>query len=284
MNPYFLIGLAGAALLIWTIGAYSFYRISRAQKSKSLARDIQPALRMAEQWMAEAQRKMEQFAQTAEQPLGAAQNELLELRLEAGRLPQGIKNLRLVRESLDTVFKPAGLNKPLSDIVTLYLGSGDFRVEGPSIVFWKTPLGDMPCLEMEAKETLSDDRMKAALARLNQALNQSAGQGGFLYFADPIQYQACLQNPQWMAGLKSLRLMVVDFTGLTALLASLRLAKDADEVIQTFREGVESTRALTGQSDKMNATLSRLSGHALKIRTVMEGSVMDALESKEKQD
>ncbi|HJT23492.1 MAG TPA: hypothetical protein VJ873_02895, partial [bacterium] len=141
MNPYFLIGLAAAALFIWTIGAYGFYRISRSHKAHAQRREVQPALRMAGQWMAEAQRKMEQFAQTAEQPLGAAQNELLELRLEAGRLPQGIKNLRLVRESLDAAFKPAGLNKTLSEVVALYLEKGDFRAEGSSLVFWKTPLG-----------------------------------------------------------------------------------------------------------------------------------------------
>lgn len=279
MNPFFLIGLAGAALFIWTVGAYSFYRISRSHKARTPRKDVQPALRMASQWMAEAQNKMEQFVQTAEQPLGAAQNELLELRLEAGRLPQGIKNLRLVRESMDVSLKPASLKKPLSEIAALYLDPSEFRVEGSSLVFWKTPLGDMPCLEMEGP--LSDDQMKATLGRLNQALNQSAGNGGFLYFSNPSNYLACLQNPQWMEGLKSLRVMVVDFGGLTALLSSLRLAKDADHVIQTFREGVESTRGLNGQSDRMNEALSRMSSHALKIRTVMEGSTPDALDPKE---
>lgn len=282
MNPYFFIGLAAVALFIWTVGAYGFYRISRSHKAHLTRKDVQPALRMAGQWMAEAQKKMEQFAQTAEQPLGAAQNELLELRLEAGRLPQGIKDLKLVRESLDVSFKPSGLNKPLAEITGIYLEPVDFRLEEPSLTFWKTPLGNMPCLEIDGGEALSDDRMKAVLARFNKVLNQNPTTGGFLYFPNPTHYQACLQNTQWMEGLKSLRLMVVNFEGLTALLASLRLSRDTDQVIQTFREGVESTRALTGQSDKMNDALSRLSGHALKIRTVLEGSSPDGLEPKEK--
>ena len=284
MNPYFLIGLAGAALLIWTIGAYSFYRISRTQKAQITRKDVQPALRLAEQWMAEVQGKMERFVQTAEQPLGTAQNELLELRLEAGRLPQGIKDLRLVREYLGSAFKPAGLKKGLADIAGLYLEAGDFKAEGPSALFLKTPLGDMPCLEMEDGQALSDEGMKAALARLNQLLNRNPGTGGFLYFPDPAHYQACLQNPQWAEGFKSLRVMVVDFGGLTALLASLRLVKDADQVVRVFQEGVESTRGLVGQSDKMNEALSMLSGHALKIRTVMEGGQPDPLpKTQEKQ-
>ncbi len=277
MNPYFLIGLAAAGLFVWTVGVYSFSRISRSQKAHRPIKDVQPALRLAEQWMAEAQKKMEHFAQTAEQPLGTAQNELLELRLEAGRLPQGIKNLKLVRESLDVSFKPTDLKKRLPDIVGIYLDPGDFRVEEPTLVSLKTPLGEMPCLEVEVGEALSDERMKMALARLNKALNQNPATGGFLYFSNPGHYTACLQNSQWMEGLKSLRLMVVNFEGLMALLSSLRLAKDADQVIQVFGEGVASTRGLTGQSDKMEEALSRLTGHALKIRTVMEGSTPDVL-------
>ncbi len=282
MNPTFLIILAAAGLFIWSVGAYSFYRISRSQKAHAPAKDVQPALRLAQQWMAEAQKKMEQFAQTAEQPLGAAQNELLELRLEAGRLPLGVKNLKLVMESLETSFRPAASTKGLAEMAGMYLGPSEFRVEEPTLVYCKTPLGEMPCLEVEGGETLSDQRMKGALARMTQALNRNPATGGFLYFPHPAHYEACLRNPAWMEGLKSLRLMVVNGEGLTALMASLRLAKDADHVIATFREGVESTRVLTGQSDKMNEALSRLSGHALKIRTVLEGSAPTLLrDSKE---
>lgn len=277
MNLYFLVGLAAAGLFIWTAGVYSFSRISRSQKAHAPSKDVQPALRLAGQWMAEAQKKMEQFAQTAEQPLGAAQNELLELRLEAGRLPQGIKNLKLVLESLEASFKPGDLKKGLPEIAGIYLEKEDFQVEEPTLISLKTPLGDMPCLELEGGEAISDERMKAVLGRLNEVLSQNPATGGFLYFPNPAHYSVCLQNPQWMEGFKSLRLMVVNFEGLTALLASLRLAKDADHVIQVFREGVESTRGLTGQSDKMNQALSRLSGHALKIRTIMEGSAPDGL-------
>lgn len=277
MNPYFLIGLAAAGLFIWTVGAYSFYRISRAQKAQASHREVQPALRLAEQWMAEAQRKMEQFDQAAEQPLGLAQNELLELRLEAGRLPQGIKNLKLVRESLERALPPADFGKGLGEIVGFYLEPTDFRVGEPGLVYWKTPLGEMPCLEVAPEGALSDDLMKGALAHLNRALSQNPATGGFLYFPKPEHYRACLQNAQWAEGFKTLRLMVVDAGGLTGLLAALRLARDADSVVRAFQDGVESTRALTGQSDKMEAALSRFSGHALKIRTVMEGAPPSSL-------
>jgi hypothetical protein len=277
VNPYFLIGLAAAGLFIWTVGAYSFWRIRRTHQMSSPRKEAEPAFRLAEQWMAQSQTKMEKFVQTAEQPLGAAQNELLELRLEAGRLPQGIKSLKLVRESLEGSFQPTAMSKKLTDLVRVHLDQGDFKLDDPSLVFWKTPLGEMPCLEVEGGGTLTDDRMKAALARMNQALNRNPGTGGFLYFPDPANYQTCLQNPAWVEGLKSLRLMVVDFKGLTALLVSLRLAKDTDRVLQAFQEGVDSTRALVGQSDKMNEALSRLSGDSLKSRTAIEGTIPDRL-------
>lgn len=271
MNPTFLIILAAAGLFIWSVGAYSFYLISRSQKAHAPARDVQPALRLARQWMAEAQRKMEEFAQAAEQPLGAAQNELLELRLEAGRLPLGVKNLKLARESLETALRPADSRGGLAEMAGIYLNPEEFHAEEPMLVYFMSPLGEMPCLEVDGREGLSDGSMKAALARLTQALNRNPATGGFLYFRNPDHYQACLLNPSWMEGLKSLRLMVVNGEGLTALLASLRLAKDADHVVETFREGIESTRSLTGQSDRMGEALSRMSGHALKIRTVLEG-------------
>ena len=283
MSPLFLIILAAVGLFIWTVGAFSFWRISRSQKARAPRKDAQPAFRLAEQWMAESQKKIELFAQTAEQPLGAAQNELLELRLEAGRLPQGIKNLKMVRESLETSFKPSGSSRGLLDLAGLYMEKEDYREAEKSLAYWKTPLGEMPCLEVAGNGELTDGVLKSALVRLNQALNQNPSTGGFLYFTDNRQYQACLQNTEWMQGLKSLRVMVVDFEGLTALLVSLRLARDTENVIRVFQEGVESTQALTGQSDKMNEALSRLSGHSLKARAMMEGGVPAALmENKEK--
>lgn len=283
MSPIFLIILAAVGLFIWTVGAFSFWQISRSQKAHAPRKDAQPAFRLAEQWMAESQKRIEQFAETLEQPLGVAQNELLELRLEAGRLPQGIKNLRLVRESLETSFKPSGSSRGLLDLAGLYLEKEDYREADKSLAYWKTPLGEMPCLEVSGNGEPTDGALKSALARINHALNQNPSTGGFLYFADKGQYQACLRNAEWMQGLKSLRVMVVDFEGLTALLVSLRLARDTDHVIRVFREGVDSTQPLTGQSDKMNEALSRLSGHSLKARAMMEGGIPTVLmENKEK--
>ncbi len=86
--------------MVWTSGSYFFWRISRTNKARFAHRDVQPAYRLAEQWLLESQRKLEDLYKKSEQPLGTAQNELLELRLEAGRLPQGVKGLRSVRESM----------------------------------------------------------------------------------------------------------------------------------------------------------------------------------------
>jgi hypothetical protein len=277
LNIYFLLTLAGAVLLIWTVGVYNFHRISQAQKAQAPRKDVQPAFRLAEQWMAQSQAKMEQFVQSAEQPLGAAQTELLELRLEAGRLPQGIKDLRLVRESLETSLKPAAFKKGLGDMVGVYLDPEDFRAQGASLVLLKTPLGDMPCFEEESGKALTDEGMKAALVGINKVLNQDSATGGFLYFSNDAHYSECLQNSTWMEGLKARRLMALDFKALTALLISLRLSKDTDRVIRTFQEGVDSTRSIIGQSDKMNAALSQLSGHSLRVRTLIEGSPLESL-------
>jgi hypothetical protein len=91
----------------WAIVSYSFVRISRQTKIGKQSHTVQPAFRLADQWIMEAQRKIEELSEKAEQPLGTAQHELLDLRLEAGRLPQGVKNLRTVRESLTGNIKPS---------------------------------------------------------------------------------------------------------------------------------------------------------------------------------
>jgi len=279
LNFYFLLILALAAIVVWTVGAFSFWQIGKRKKVLDSALPVQPAFRLADQWILECQQKIEKLFEASEQLLGTAQHELLDLRLEAGRLPQGIKNLKLVRESLAASFKPASLEKSLPDIMRIYLDEADFQSVEASLVSWKTPLGEMPCLEMESRGTLSDVRMKTALARLNQSLNQKPAAGGFLYFPSTDQYQACLQNSGWMEGLKSRQLMVLDFRGLTALLASLRLAKDTEKMIKIFQEGVESTQTLVGQADKMGEALSRLSGDTLKLRTVMDGHSPESLKS-----
>ena len=276
MNIYFLAVVGLAALFIWTVGSYSFWRISQKNKSHLSPSNVQPVFRLAEQWLAESQRKMEHLIQTSEQPLSKAQNELLELRLEASRLPQGVKNLRMVRESLANPLRPLDLKKKLVDIAGLYLGEGDFGPGEEGVVYFKSSMGEMPCMEVEGESTpFSDSQMKVLLSEANRVLGkreQNPVAGGFIYFGNDRDYQTCLANGEWMEGLKAHRLMVMDFKGLTALLISLRLSKDVDLVVRVFNQGVQTTVGLTGQSDKMSEALSALSANSLKTRTVMEGN------------
>ena len=236
----------------------------------------QPAFRLAEQWMNESQRKLESLIEEFEQPLSMAQNELLELRLEAGRLPQGVKELKLVRESMNGSLKPALLNKNILEMSRLYLGEGGYEQTGDSTITLKTPLGDLSFLQAGEAGPLSESQMKSLLAKTSQSLqtsNVSSAPGGFLYFENDEHYQVCVQNSGWMAGLQAQRWMVIDFKCLTALFLALRLARDTQKVAEAFGEGVRSTLGLAGQSEKMNAVLSALNADSMKARVAIEGSV-----------
>ena len=280
LNPYILIGLILFGFIVWTVGAYSFWKIGQKRRGQRVSGTGTPALRLADQWIAESQRKIEDLIQRAEQPLSAAQNELLELRLEASRLPQGVKSLKLVRESLANPAGPTQINKNVVEIARLYLGPSDFKLE-QGIVFFQTSLGEMPCLEVEeGPGPLTEAQMKALLPQVNRILSDAEGKataGGFLYFGNERDYQACLANEEWMRGLKSRNVMVLDFKGLTAILIALRLSRDAGNVIRVFEKGVQSTSSLLGQSDDMGAALSNLSSNSLKTRTVLDGTPPDRL-------
>jgi len=260
----FIFVLALVFVFIWAVTSFIFMRMRNTNRSLSAAREVQPAIKLAEQWIAESHNKIERLVESAIQPLSAAQNELLELRLEAGRLPQGIKNLKLVKESLNDPAQPPFKGKSLSEIARLYLGEEE-RSEGKDLVYLRTSLGEMACLEVEGGAL--DNALKSALARISRA-----GMGGFLYFNDSGSYRELLQNPQWMEGLKTQRLIAIDPRGLAAILLSLRLSRDAEKVVQVFQAGVDSTRGLIGQSDKMGEALSQLSADSLKLRTLADGS------------
>ena len=281
LNLYILVGLILFGFIVWTAGAYSFWKIGQKRRGQMALGAATPALRLADQWIAEAQKKIEDLIQRAEQPLSAAQNELLELRLEASRLPQGVKSLRLVRESLLNQARPTQLKKNVAEIARLYLAPVDFKVGEQGIVFFLTSLGEMPCLEVEeGPGPLTEAQMKALLPQVNQILSDAEGKGmagGFLYFGNDRDYQACLANEDWMKGLKSRNVMVLDFKGLTAILVALRLSGDAGKVLRVFEKGVQSTNALLGQSDDMGAALSILSSNSLKTRTVLDGTPPDRL-------
>jgi hypothetical protein len=273
LNFYFLSILAIFFLFSWSVASYFYWRMGRRKASEP--RPVtQPAFRLAEQWISESQRKLEALIEEFEQPLSTAQNELLELRLEAGRLPQGVKELKLVRESINGSLKPASLNKNLIEMASLYLGQGGYEQAGDTTLILKTPLGDLSFLQAE-EDPMPESRMKSLLSKASQSFrdsNVSSGPGGFLYFGNDEHYRACIQNPGWMAGLQAQRWMVMDFKGLTTLFLSLRLARDTQKVAEAFGEGVQSTLGLVGQSEKMNLVLSALNADSMRARVVIEGS------------
>ncbi|HVZ81349.1 MAG TPA: hypothetical protein VHE12_11235 [bacterium] len=274
MNLYFLLGLAGAGFVFWGAAVLTFSRLSQGSAARRTGPEAQPALRLAEKWLAESQQRIEGLVAEAEQPLSAAQNELLELRLEAGRLPQGIKNLRLVRDVLERSFEPKAADRSLPEWLGIYLGATDFGPGENGVQFIKTPLGRMPVLQVGMSgKPLQGNEMKEALGVLSRALDGIQASAGFLFLPDAGHYRDCLANAEWMEGLKAHRLMAVDLKGLTALLAALRLSGDSERVLETFRKGIDSTKALEGQTDRMAAELSRLTSSALRARALMEGGV-----------
>ena len=273
MNPTFMMLLGIVFIGLWGISMFFYSRISRQSKADASLRPVAPVYRLADQWLAESQKKIEDLIQRSEAPLSAAQNELLELRLEASRLTQGVKSLNLVRESLTSSLKPSAANRKLVEVARSYLGEGDFREGKEGVVFLRSPLGEMPCLEVDGEgRPLSEAQMRALLPQVSRILTEGKGNpvgGGFLYFANDRDHQDCTANESWMTGLKNQNLMVLDLKGLTTLLISLKLSKDVERVVDVFDRGVESTAAIAGQTDRMAEALTALSADSLKAQTVM---------------
>lgn len=271
MNFNLILVLSALFVTGWAVVSYSFVRISRQTKKEKQTHTVQPAFRLADQWIMESQRKIEELSEKAEQPLGTAQHELLDLRLEAGRLPQGVKNLRTVRESLAGNIRPLALNKTLAEIAGLYLLPEDFQTPEADFVYFQTHMGPVPILEAPNGESLSDGGMKKWLGRLSAQANPVMG--GFLYFADSQKFEVCQRNKEWVEALRSYKIMSLDFQGLTALLVSFKLYQDTDRLIKTFQAGIESTVPLVGQADIMGLALTSLGASALKVQMILEGAV-----------
>lgn len=274
MNFTLILSLSVLFIIGWAIVSYSFVRISRQAKIDKQTHVVQPAFRLADQWIMEAQRKIEELSEKAEQPLGTAQHELLDLRLEAGRLPQGVKNLRTVRESLSGNIKPLTLNKTLAEIAALYLLHEDFQTQESDFIYFKTHVGFVPILEVPKTEPLSDIGMKKWLGRLSAQANSVMG--GFLYFGESRRFIALQENKEWMEALRSYKIMNLDFQGLTALLVSFKLYQDTDRLIKTFQAGVDSTVSLVGQADKMGLALTSLGASALNVQMILEGGTPES--------
>ena len=64
LNFTFMALLGLAALFVWTVGSFFFWRISREHRSASGTGEVQPALRLAYQWLGEAQQRMEELIRT----------------------------------------------------------------------------------------------------------------------------------------------------------------------------------------------------------------------------
>ncbi len=274
MNLPLIVILSVLFILGWALVSYFFVRISRQTKIDKQTQVIQPAFRLADQWIMESQLKIEELIESAENPLGTAQHELLDLRLEAGRLPQGVKNLRTVRESLVGSIHPTVIQKPLAELVKLYLLPEDFQADEPGFVYFKTHMGAVPVFETPKVDNLSDGEMKSWLNRLSVHANPVMG--GFLYFVNGGQFKACQENKEWIDALRNYRIMILDFQGLTALLISLKIYKDTDRLIGTFQAGIQSTVPLVGQADKMGLALTSLGASALSAQTILDGGIPGA--------
>lgn len=271
MNFTLILILSVLFIVGWAVVSYAFVRISRQTKKEKQTHVVQPAFRLADQWIMESQRKIEELSEKAEQPLGTAQHELLDLRLEAGRLPQGVKNLRTVRESLTGNIRPLALNKTLAEIAGLYLLAEDYQTQEADFIYFQTHMGPVPILEAPNAEPLSDGGIKKSIGRLSDHANPVMG--GFLYFGDSGKFEACQRNKEWMEALRSYKIMSLDFQGLTALLVSFKLFQDTDRLIKTFQAGIDSTVPLVGQADKMGLALTSLGASALKVQMILEGAV-----------
>jgi len=273
LSPFFIVTVAVVAILLWAVMSFLFWRIDRKAKAERAAEGPAPALKLADRWIAEAQERLQALIESSEAPLSAAQNDLLELRLEASRLPQGVKGLAEVREALRLPLAPRGPGMDLASLVATYLEADAFRKDGPSRVVLSTPLGEMPVLEAGENVT-TEGALKSLLPGMNQ-LDDSVG--GFLYFPREDRYRECLANGEWMGGLQARRFHPLDLKGLTALLAALRLSRDVTTLTGVFEEGVRSTAGILGKSEGMGTALSALSARVLKVRAVLEGSIPDDL-------
>ncbi len=266
--------VGGILLVLWVLGGvFSVMASKKARQEKSIEVP-RPEFRLADQWLQSSQTKLEAFIEKIESPLGTAQHELLDLRLEAGRLPQGVKNLREVRENLALGIKPLARSMTLQERAALYLSPEHFQSVTDKMLVFKTPLGDLPCREALVEgELLNDETIKAVYRKLLEGPIPENGTGCLAYFPKESQLKEFQAHGDWVSAFKEHRLIPLDLKGLTALLIALRLHHDVENTLRIFEAGVESTQALVGQADKMAEALGKISADSLKSRVVMEGGV-----------
>ncbi len=269
--------IALALIILWVLGgAFSLGASRKARRNNPLP-PLRPEFRLADQWLQESQSKLEALIEKIESPLGTAQHELLDLRLEAGRLPQGVKSLKDVRENLAAGIRPAPFQGNLKDKAALYLASEQFQALSEDNLSLKTPMGPLACRQaLPEGEPLTDESMKGVL-RLALELSTGEIPGGFVYFAAETQARDFQLRTEWVEAFKKQGVMVLDPKGLTALLIALRMHHDAQKVHQVFEAGVQTTQALVGQADQMAASLGKMNADSLHSRIVMEGGIPTSL-------
>jgi len=260
-------------VFLWVLGGVFSLRASRKARLKNPPPAPRPEFRLADQWLKESQAKLEALIEKMESPLGTAQHELLDLRLEAGRLPQGVKSLGDVRENLATGIRPAPFKGSLKERAALFLQPENFETHSEESLTLKTPMGFLSCRQaLPESETLTDESMKGVL-RLVLEVPAGGIPGGFVYFAGEEQARTFQSRPEWVEAFKKHGVIALDPKGLTALLVALKMHHDAEKVIQVFETGVQTTQALVGQADQMAASLGKMNADSLRSRMVLEGGL-----------
>jgi uncharacterized protein YneF (UPF0154 family) len=265
-------------VFLWVLGGFFSMQASRKAREKNPPLPPRPEFRLADQWLKESQTKLEALIEKMESPLGTAQHELLDLRLEAGRLPQGVKSIRDVRENLATGIRPIPFHGSLRERAAQFLLWENYDVLSEDCLTLKTPMGPLSCRQaLRETELVTEETMKGVMKLVLEVPVEGIS-NGFVYFAGEPQAREFQSHPEWAEAFKKQGVIALDPKGLTALLVALKMHQDAQKLIQVFEAGVQTTQALVGQADQMAAALGKMNADSLRSRMVMEGGIPRSLD------
>jgi len=234
-----------------------------------------PAKRLADQWLAESLRQLETVPQAGPSPLNEAAHELLELRLEAGRIGEGAKSLRLARQALREGSPVPPASADLVLIVRTFLEEGEYRLGETAGSLWLlTAMGEIPVMALLPV----DSNDAACRSRVHELARMASGHaanplaGGLLYIPDPAVYAqyAGTGGGETSELLRDRRILPVDWPGLSALLTALRLNRKAQRVWTALEEAIRSVAPLAAQTQNLEAQLGALNSDSLKTRIQFE--------------
>ncbi len=234
-----------------------------------------PAKRLADQWLAESLRRLETVPQAGPSPLNEAAHELLELRLEAGRIGEGAKSLRLARQALREGSPAPPATADLAQIAKDFLEEGDYRPGETAGSLWLlTAMGEIPMmalLPMDSNDAACRTRVHD-LARMASGHVANPLAGGLLYIPEPSAYvlYAGTGGGETAELLRDRRILPVDWHGLSALLTALRLNRKAQRVWTALEEAIRSVAPLAAQTQNLEAQLGALNADSLKTRIQFE--------------